>query len=221
MPPLPTVSGVAKIRYHHTFGTDANVVNGNFCRFTGAADETSLNNWALAITNSWNTHLAPLLSNQIILNSVEIEDLGSASAATGSDVANHPGAVTTLAVPANVAMIISYQINRRYRGGKPRQYIAGLPNAGLEDEDHWLGSTINSWEAAYTLHQQTVAQFAGGNLTATAIVNVGYVSGHTWQQDQHGNWHRLPVYLANPHVDLVNGYIAKPVVGTQRRRAQA
>jgi len=202
-------------------GTDANVVNRNYCRFTGAADETSLNNWALAVSNSWLTHIAPLLTTAITLNSVVIEDLGSASAATGSDIANHPGTAVPPSVPANVAMVISYQINRRYRGGKPRQYLAGMPAGNLQDEDHWSATTVNNVEAAYTLHQTTVAQFTGGNLTATSIVNVGYVSGHTWQQDQHGNWHRMPVYLANPHVDIVNGYIAKPVVGTQRRRAQA
>ena len=218
---LATVPGVASITYHHTMGTDANVINRNYCKFNGASDETTLNNWALAVTNSWNTHLAPLLTNTITLNSVIIEDLGSASAATGSDVANHPGTLTNPAVPANCALVISYQINRRYRGGKPRQYIAGMPASNLQDEDHWLPAIVSQWEAAYTLHQQTVQQFASGNITATQIVNVGYIQGHTWQQDQHGNWHRLPSYLANPHVDNVNGYIAKPVVGTQRRRAQA
>jgi len=221
MAALPAVPNVARIVYHHTLGTDSNVVNANHCRFTGTTDEASLNNWALAITNSWVTHIAPLVSSALVLNAVEVVDLTSNTAAEGSNVANHPGTGAVPAVPANVALVISYQINRRYRGGRPRQYMAGLSANELSDEDHWLTTTINSWEAAYELHQTTVAQFSGGSVTASAIVNVGYYSNHTWEQDQHGNWHKIPTLLSSPHVDVVNGYIAQPIVGTQRRRAQA
>jgi hypothetical protein len=220
MPALPNVPNVARIQLHHTLGTDSNVVNSLHCRFSGTTSESSLNEWALAVNTAWVAHLAPELSPNLILNSVEITDLTSTSSATGSDIQNSPGTAATGSVPAQVAMIISYQINRRYRGGHPRQYLAGLPTGALQDEDHWLTSVINAWEAAYTLFATSVAAFSGSGTTASQIVSLSYVAGHTWEQDQRGNWHKIPTYRSSPLIDVVNGYIAQPIVGTQRRRAQ-
>lgn len=220
MPALPNVPNVARIQLHHTYGTDSNVVNSFHCRFSGTTSETSLNQWALAVNTAWTAHLAALLGNSLVLNSVEVTDLTSASSASGSDVQNSPGTGGSPTVPAQVCMVISYQINRRYRGGHPRQYIAGLLASELTDEDHWSALTVNNWEAAYELFATSVAAFSGGGTTASQIVNLSYVSGHTWEQDQRGNWHKIPVYRTSPTIDVVNGYIAQPIVGTQRRRAQ-
>lgn len=220
MPALPAVANIAKIQLHHTYGTDSNVVNTFHCRFTGSTTEASLNAWALAINTAWSAHLAPLITSLCTLNTVAIEDLTSNVSATGSDITNSPGLGTAGGVPAQVCLVMSFQINRRYRGGHPRQYIAGLTPAELQDEDHWTTATINNWEAAYTLFQQTVSQFSSGVTTATQIVSLSYVAGHTWEQDTRGNWHKMPIYRPSPLVDVVNGYIAQPLVGTIRRRAQ-
>lgn len=221
MPALPSVPNVASIVLRHTLGTDANIINRLHSRFTGVSTEAELNGWALGIANSWVTDLAPHFCTDLVLNEVVVTDLTSSSSATGSNISNHPGGNGTVGVPANGAMVMQFQINRRYKGGRPKQYLAGLAQNAMIDEDHWSTTIINSMEASYTLFAAAVGQFVSGALTGAGIVNVSYVAGHTWEQDQRGNWHRMPVYRPTPVLDVVNGYTVNPIIGSQRRRARA
>lgn len=217
---LPAVPQVARIQLHQTYGSDSNVMNTFHAKFTGSPQEADLNAWAVAVKQSWVTHLSGMVMPSLILNGVVITDLSSSNGATGSDIENNAGGnVSSTGVPGNVAMVMRFQINRRYRGGHPRQYISGLPNADLEDEDHWSAATINNWDAGYTLFMAGVVNYVGTNVAGTQIVNVSYVSGHTWAQDQHSNWHKIPTYRASPQVDLVQGFVANGLIGTMRRRA--
>lgn len=221
MPALPFVTDVAKIQLHQTYGDDASIVNSFHCKFTGSATESLLNGWAVAITTAWKAHLQTWFVSDLVLNGVYITDLSSDLGATGSDIENNAGTNTaTMGTPANTAMVMQFQINRRYRGGHPRQYICGIPPNNLQNEDHWLPASIDAWEAAYTLFMTAVVAGAESPLVGQNIVNVSYVDGHTWYQDARGNWHKQMTYRATPQVDVVNGYTVNPIVGTQRRRAR-
>lgn len=217
---LPAVPNVVRVQLHQTYGSDSNVMNTFHVKFTGAPQEADLNAFCVAVKTSWVTHMAPLLHQTLILNGVIATDLTSSNGATGSDIENNPGVVVgPNGVPGNVALVMRYQINRRYRGGHPRQYLSGVPQSAMSDEDHWSAQTISDFEAGYTLFASGVVNYAGTNFQGSQFVNVSYVSGHTWAQDQHQNWHKIPTYRASAQVDLVAGFIVNGTIGTMRRRA--
>lgn len=220
MPALPNVPNVAKIQFKGTYGNDVNVLNAVHCKFTGSPSIVDCNNWALAVTNSWVSNIAPLVVGAFVLNEVTVTDLTSATGSVGFDIANHAGTNAGTATAAGVAMVMKLQIARRYRGGHPRVYIAGLPTADVTSENLWTTATINTWEAAWQLLMTATQAFSSAGVQATAICNVSYVSGHTWVQDSKGNWHREPVYRTSPLTDNVQAYVVNPIVASQRRRNQ-
>lgn len=219
MTALPPVANTAKIQLHHTYGTDANVVNSFHCVFSGTSTETTMNAWAAWIGNHWGTDVASILSAQITLNSVLVQDLTSSSGAVGQATVNTAG-TGAAGAPANVAMVVRYIIARRYRGGRPHVSLAGLPATDLIDEDHWAPAVVTSAQTAWSTFMGHVASYTGGGLTSSEIVNVSYYQNHTWQQDQHGNWHKLLTLRPSPVIDQVTGYTVRPTIGSQRKRAQ-
>jgi hypothetical protein len=218
MPALPAASNVAKIQMVGSYGQDVNVLNTVHCKFTGSPQVSDCNNWALAVHNAWVSHMAPLISGSYTLNNVIVTDLTSSTGAVGSDVANAPGTGSASGVPAGVALVVRFEISRRYRGGHPRQYIAGVPSAEVTGENEWSSTYISTFEAAYLLFATSISGFSDTNVQGTQIVNLSYVDGHNWVQDSKGNWHRAPVYRTVPATDPVSAYIVNPVLGSMRRR---
>lgn len=221
MPPLPAAADVVRIQLVGTYGTDANVLNNIHAKFTGAPAEADLNNLGVAVRAGWTAHLAQYIAPAYTLTNVICTDLTSSTGAEGQDVANSAGTDSTgTALPAGVALVMRYTINRRYRGGHPRQYICGMTSTQLADEDHWSTTTITNWEAAYTLFAAAITGYSSGNISNLIIVNLSYVDGHGWYQDAKDNWHRTPLYRTTPLTDVVQGYIVNPIVGSMRRRLQ-
>lgn len=220
MPALPAVPNVAKVQLKGTYGDDVNVLNAVHCKFSGSPSEVDCNNWALAITNSWVSNIAPQVVPAYTLNEVSVTDLTSSTGSVGFDLANHSGTNAGTPTAAGVAMVMKQQIARRYRGGHPRVYLCGLPASAIISENLWSNTIIGVLEAAWQLFMTAVSSFTSGGVTAQQIVNVSYVSGHSWVQDSKGNWHREPVYRANPLVDNVQSFVVNPVVASQRRRNQ-
>jgi hypothetical protein len=218
LPALPNVPNVAKIQLRSTLGDDTNIQNTFHASFTGSPTPADANAWALAVVNSWVSEIAPLVTSAFVLNDCIVTDLTSATGAVGSDIANHAGTNAAASTPAAVAMVIRYEISRRYRGGHPRVYLAGLPFSDVTGENQWTTASINSMEAAWTLFMTAASAYSSSNVQAKAIVNVSYVDGHTWAQDSRGNWHREPVYRSSPITDIVTSYIVNPVCASQRRR---
>jgi hypothetical protein len=218
MPPLPAAPSTAKIQLHGIMGTDTDVLNTFHCQFTGAPQVQDMNDWALAVSNAWNAHLADLVASDYTLSDVICTDLTSDIGAIGQNAQNYKGTATGNSVPAGVSLIMQFGISRRYRGGHPRQYIAGVASSSLQNENQWSATAISAWEAAYNLFMGAVKDFYTSNVTGTNIVNVSYVKGHTWTQDARGNWHRVPVYRDAPVFDIVGAYTVNPTVGSMRRR---
>jgi prepilin-type processing-associated H-X9-DG protein len=215
---LPVVPNVVKIQLRGTLGDDTNIQNTLHCSFTGSPTVADCNNWALAVSNAWVSDLAPYISLSYVLNDVIVTDLTSSTSSVGSDIANHAGTNSASSSPAGVAMVIRMEISRRYRGGHPRLYLAGIPYTDIVSENQWSAATINNIEAGFTLFTTAIQAFSSSTVQGKSIVNVSYVDGHTWVQESNGNWIRKPVYRAQGITDVVSSYIVNPVCASQRRR---
>jgi hypothetical protein len=83
----------------------------------------NLQTYASAIANSWNTNVASLCPAPIVLATIVVTDLNSNSGAQAVVPAVHPGTRGDEMIGANTAMLVSYPVSLRYRGGHPRSYL--------------------------------------------------------------------------------------------------
>lgn len=130
---------------------------------------------------------APQISNTTTLLSVTASDNTGGSEATGTSLGTGmPGTNSGAALPPQVAVCYSWQIAARYRGGKPRWYIPGIPQTALitiGDSQLSSGYSTSSELAANSLLQSfnsaivlthslvlgTISYFSGGALRGTPL----------------------------------------------------
>src|SRR5579859_3052731 len=127
MPALPDFSAVFRFTLKFTYGGDVDVVNRFFQKYGGTPGSLTTSQ-----ADTWSAHQGSAFSNKLFLNQVTLEDLTSNVGAVGIDTTGAQGGDTGVETPAGVAVIVSESIYRRYRGGHPRQYLAGLPASNLQ-----------------------------------------------------------------------------------------
>lgn len=201
---LPYVPLVARIALEGNNGTTpwANILH---CLYDGGPPTTAdLNTWCAAISSEWSAHTRAQQTSQAHLTSVVAVDLSSSTGAGGSWSGSIAGSDATGAAPANVAAVIKASIARRYRGGHPRTYFAGLPNSALADQAHlgatYMTSLLTAWNqlmTAITLPTYT-------SFDPQSMVCVSYRSGGAPR--------------ATPLVELITGFSVESQFGSQRRR---
>lgn len=221
VPPLAT--NVVKVMFTANYGIASNIMNRLFYTFTGTIDIAAATNIATAMRNGWVTEMVPLLSTTYILDTVTVTDLGSDS---GVQVVHPSGDAGSTAaadfLPAQTAMCFTAAIGRRYRGGKPRWYQAGLHQAHLQDNQNFTATAVGNFTAAFNL----LAKYAVGEPvnggTVTNNVNLSLVDGYTWRETTtaSGNtkWTKDPIYRAQAHTDPIIDWGANTRVSNQRKR---
>lgn len=219
MPVLPPVPKAVRLDLFQTFGADARVRDRIFCTYAGtfaAADMTTL---ALNTRNGWNTNIAPLLVNQHQLTSVIATDLTNNTNAQGTNSTVSQGTNVGVTLPAGVAAVIRLRIGRRYRGGHPRFYLCGLPQADLNNASAWSAAAITAIQSGFAnfINAALVTLTTMGALTH---VNVHYFKGfNSVQNPITRRWHNIPTLdPLGPTTDVVNSYVVNPAPGAQRRR---
>lgn len=176
------------------------------------------------IVAAWQTHIAPVTTNEWNVSEVDVLDLSSLSGHSGQAGPSTSGTVGTDSVVSSVCMNVEFDIARRYRGGKPRVYWPGPPSAGLSDNSHWNSGTITSYNTATSaffaeLEALTITSF--GTLTH---VSIPFYKGYNKILISDGGKWRGPGFKyppepnPSPVFDVVEGYSAKAVVGSQKRR---
>lgn len=180
MPPLPPAPQILRLQLLGT-QTPAKWMNGFYIRMAGIAPPSGdLNTVAAAIGGFWTTRIAPQVHTGISLTTVNLIDLSSATANTGTDstVRNGTRAVTTQ-LPANAAMVVSFHIARRYRGGHPRIYLTGLASTDLASVTTWSNTIITNVQTAFTNFMTDINLYAApASVGALQLGNLSYYLGY-------------------------------------------
>lgn len=213
MPPLPVVPNVVKAVIS-TLRSDANVENILHIAYTGSAPSADDLGTFLssAFTGAVETLYNAEGSTDLTGVSIELTDLASDTGASVTAPLTVTGVRTGDFAPSSAAVVTSWVINRRYRGGHPRTYwpfgTAGTYASGsaklwdpgfITNVDDDVGDFISAWVG-------TVA----GATTFTELCNVSYVDKNT---------NPVPPYRrTTPVVDAITDHHAKQRICTQRRR---
>jgi hypothetical protein len=210
MPALPNAPGVLRLRLIGTVnGSPWNSVQ--HARFSGTApSDAELQTVGTAVGTAWNDAIAQLCANTVALSQVEVTDLTELDAGVGLATTAHPGLRAGTANANQVAMVASYKIHVRYRGGHPRTYWPAGVQADITGGKTWSGAFLTLAQGACVDYVGNInaIQLGGGSLTFCAV---SYYSG---KDPVTG----LPTLRPNPVNYTVTTVAVHPRVDTMRSR---
>lgn len=105
---------------------------------------------------------------------------------------------------AQVSYLIDWVSNDDRRGGKPRQYIAGVAEAVCTDSVHVNAPTLASMNAGLSDWLAANASRAHGTANGLQLLEMSFRNGKTWRDAAH-TW-------------PIRGGSISPEIATQRRR---
>lgn len=170
--PLPPVPNVVSIKLQ---GTTPGEIWENILhvQYSGTVPGAAvLAAYATQIRNNWSGNIAGLCPSPIVLTQVVVTDLNSVSGAQGVNVTIAAGTRGDDVIGSNSAMLVSYPVGVRYRGGHPRSYLLVGGNADNQDGMSWHGAfqleVQNQWHNFLT----NSIPFSNGGTTFTQLVFV-------------------------------------------------
>jgi hypothetical protein len=219
--PLPDISCV---RVRMDYKNADNFLGGSrFYLSYGGSAPTPGNCITLAdgIAAAFTSDLAYAMSDSWALVEVDVLDIATDAGSSGQWTGNNPGLGGSGACQASVATNVEYQIARRYRGGKPRMFIPPPSNSALEDAAHWTDAIVGDITSNVTGFFAAVTALSVGAMGTLTHVNLSYYKSFTNITNSSGRERAVPKYRDVALHDNVEGYQAKKVIGSQRRRRVA
>lgn len=175
LPPAPKVLRVRLIGTSQTRPW-VNVLHVRYT--TGSPSTADCNTYASNISSYWNSSIAPVVTTQTQLNSVEVLDLDTDH---GNIYVNNTVRTGTKVgssyAPTNTACCVSWKILRRYRGGHPRTYVAGVLFSDMVNGTTWSGTYVTAMSAAWNAFLTSVNSMTGTN-SPFFLCNVSYYKAH-------------------------------------------
>lgn len=178
MPPLPAAPSVLRFALNHSYGPIP-VENILFFKYNGAqGTPADLSTLAVQVGTAWAGNMMNHLTHNLTLDTVTAEDLTSNVSPSAIGVIGSAGGEPNDGLPANCALVISHHISRRYRGGHPRTYVAGLLAGAITDDHHLTPGNVTQFTNDYAGFVAAVVALADAHWTPLAPVNVSYHSAH-------------------------------------------
>jgi hypothetical protein len=207
LPPRPPIPpGICKVEYAGTFlGHQWKNIAYAALGGTGIGS-ADLNTMAGTINTSWGTRFIASLSDQCQLNSVKLTHIPS----VGNEVI---GISTVAKIGARAGgfvdnssscMLINWNVNKYYRGGHPRWYIASVETADVTNGSLLSGGMRTQMTTAANGHLNDVNAITTSNITAVTLGTLSWVHNKAWRVP--------PVHF--PYITASVG----ATIATQRRR---
>jgi hypothetical protein len=219
MPARPSPGAVLFIQFRIGDNASVEAGSGFYVTYTGGAPSASdLNSLATSVSTEWGTHMAPITLNSEGLHGVIITDLSSDTGSVGEwtgDVAGSLGGSPNI---ASAAVVVNHQIDRRYRGGRPRTYVRAGTEGVLEGTNEWTSDFITDALEAWEAWIAAILATTGVGVTLTNIVNVSFYHGNTVFTTPTGRARNIPTLRDTPVVDPIVASSVATKVGSQRRR---
>jgi hypothetical protein len=195
-------------------------MNRLYLQYVGTAPTAAeLNTFAATAASHYQMTMCGMISPQVTLNELIVQDIGSSVGASGLVTVSYPGQLTGNMVSAGAAVVVNFLIARRYRGGKPKIYVPGGVAADLATPQTWTtafqSSALGFWNSWVT--DLIGEAWTGGG--PFVHVNVSFYEGFVVDTNPiTGRARNIAKPRTTPLVDPVLGYSVRPVIGSQRRR---
>lgn len=183
MPPRPPTPNTVKleVNWQNAQGRPAhNICYAQLSPPFSPTDPTFLAAVGQALMTQISGNLMPFIAPTQSLLSVTCSDNTGASDAQGtSSTGPFPGTNPGTPLPPQCAVCLSWDIGARYRGGKPRWYLPGIPsNALVNPDDSALaaGYSLDLEEAATSV----LSGFNGSSISGEDLTlgTISFQTGH-------------------------------------------
>lgn len=220
MPPLPFVANAIKAQLQWSEAEDAHLFTTLYFLYSGGPPNASE---ALTLaTDIYNAAAVPVGQWGVTTNltGCRVTDLSSSTTGDALHTASTPGTRSgTDVLAGGTSVLVNYTIGRRYRGGKPRNYLPWGLSGDLLDRQTWKPGTVTSFHDSWSTFIGTVLGSVAGSTTLTAHINVSYYQGVTYQAAAAGTKQvATPTRRDVPVKDDIIGFSISPVPASQRRR---
>lgn len=179
MAPLAPVPNVLKVVIQGNTSTVGEYPWANILHFqySGTAPSgAQCATFAGQIHSAWATNMAPECPSTTVENFTSVTDLTSATSGSGESLTSSPGTRGDDEIPANAAMLVSYPVATRYRGGHPRSYLVVGGNADFLDAAHWSTAFTAECQTHWQAFLNAILALSGGGCTISELVAVSYIS---------------------------------------------
>jgi hypothetical protein len=220
VPALPVVPNVVEVRYIFSDAAGQTFGCRQFLKYSaGPPTATTLITLAQNVTTHYVSALLGYQSNEVALEEVIATDLASAAGARGSYSANNDGGNSNKIPSLGTCTVIDFEINRRYRGGKPRIYLPIGTIDQCTTSTTWQASYVSAINAAWSTFQAAVLADTYTGFALEDNVNVSYYEGFTLVTNPiTGRGKNVAKIRSAPLVDNIVGHTTRTILGSQRRR---
>lgn len=205
-PPQPV--GVAKAVVEGTYGptTWANVMYFAVGTWDPAHLDDATTLVQLAVHDFYNTVFAPgNFSSHWTTRTVKVAFRDAADSLYRVTIADAVAGTSGAGdQDAQVAYLVNWVTNDPRKGGKPRQYIPGIPDDHVADVAHVSSGVVSGVSANIATWLAGLNARSHGTATGLSMVEVSFRDGGTWRDAAH-SW-------------PIRGGTLNTVVATQRRR---
>ena len=137
---------------------------------------------------------------------------GSGDMVVGTDATPVSGAGSHGLTLASTAMVISWRLSARYRGGHPRTYLAGIDTLLLNDNATWTTAGVSSQQTLVNTFLSAVDGIVSAPFTSVTLgVLRQFANGGSETKPD-------PTFLNPPQFKPFTSGIVKPGIASQRRR---
>jgi hypothetical protein len=204
---------------HFHIGEDTQAKCRFFLQYTGTAPSVSdLDAFAGVVSGQYAVHLAGEATADRIMDGVVVTDLTSPTSAVGVDSGLVPGTNGGGSLPADVCVLQSKVITRRYRGGHPRVYWPFFSEAELQDAQTWKVTPLGTLSANYASFRAGLPSGLWSGASGIADVNVSYYSGNTVFMGTTGRARNVSKVRLASVIDPEASYIFRAGIASQRKR---
>jgi len=223
---VPTPPSVPEVIRFRLTGT---LQNGNawgirhYVLYTGSAPSgPTMLTLCEGVASAFNTHVLAILSEDTALTAVDGIDLSSDLGSGATADVDYAGAIADPAVADQICAVVRFEIDRRYRGGKPKTFIPGESTTSVGSNSTWGSGFVNDMGTAYGDFQAAIGDLSAAGCDLEGIVNVSLYQGFTPVHNPvTGRYKNVPTYRATPLIDLVSSFTCDVLFGSQKRRRLA
>jgi len=144
---------------------------------TPAVAVADLNALCTSVLGAWATNFSPLCNTSQALASATAVDLTNRAAAQGSATNTSAGTRAGTAVTNQVACVVSWQINHRYRGGHPRTYLPAGVLADITSGHLWAAPAFTTAATNAAAAFRTALNAITAGTKTWQMVTLSYYSG--------------------------------------------
>lgn len=178
MPALVPYPNVFKVKLRWGLGADQQAITGLHFSWSGTAPtNATCGTIASDIYGFVVSALLGLYSTDNSIEEVVVQDLTSSTSGMGSHTASTAGTRGSGQLTGAVCALLSCQINRRYRGGKPRMYFPfGVP-ADIQSRQTWEPSFVTAMDTQMAAFIADVLAISVSGCVLGQFVSISYYEG--------------------------------------------